>query len=236
MFRIIKKWYFKIYHLLRFLGIFILIFGSIQVVNAEGQEYKECFDEYLIGTTTLQSVNSTQQRVRPSIIDKVTAGKTYYLRFFPETNFECSTSNGICFNEIWTWDSNNTFILGVSWNDQLGRTNFDKENQVLTFTTKENVDIKYVAPIIYSYQSNYNVLNGVKFILSDNLEDVLTCKDQAEDSVYTNFLSLYLNKMEYLAGEFTNNPYLLTMIGIIIAWIVLELFLKILHMRGGKSK
>ena len=73
-------------------------------------------------------------------------------------------------------------------------------------------------------------------------KDISECPVEPEpeqptsNEVYNNFMEIYIEKIEYLAKGFMENQYLVAMVGIIIGWIVLELFLRILHLRGGYKK
>lgn len=234
MFRIIRKWYFKLYHLFRFLGIFILIFGFENYVYAE--EYNECFDEYKVGNITLNFYTNYFERIKPSI-QNIKPNTTYYVRFFPSEKYTCGYG-GTCFGSSpFFWDINSQRINDL----ELSNINFDIENQILSFKTPNNENIYYLGLTVYKDESNYQVLNNAVMIISENESDVLSCPgseepEPGENSVYSTFLTLYIDRISYLAKGFTENPYLLAMIGIIFSFIVLELFLKILHLKGGKYK
>ena len=228
MFKIIKKWYFKIYHLFKLLGIFILIFGLKERVYAE--EYKTCFDKYKIGTVSFESQSAYWNYILP-VLPVTETSTTYYVRFFPNENF--TGYNNVYFSS----SPKAVHTDGTLTDYYIGNMNFDVNNQILSFKTTSNLqNIIGIKQLIYTFRSNYTVLKDSPVIMSTNIEDVTTCEDIPEpsDNVYSNFLSLYTEKLEYLANGFTNNPYLLAMIGIIFSFIVLEITLKLFKMRGGK--
>ena len=59
---------------------------------------------------------------------------------------------------------------------------------------------------------------------------------QPNNFTYDNFLTLYIDRIEYLGNGSVENPYMLTMIGIIFGFVVLEIFLKLFRIRGGYKK
>ena len=56
------------------------------------------------------------------------------------------------------------------------------------------------------------------------------------NQVLNNFITIYADKITYLATGVVENPYLMCWVGIIFSFVVLELFLHILHIRGGYKK
>lgn len=231
MLRRIKKWYFKIYHLFKLLGIFVLIFGVKEKVFAE--EYNACFDKYKIGEVSFEYKSTYWNDILP-VLPANEPNTTYYVRFFPNENYT-GYNNTYFSTTLTAIHTDGT----TSWYYPDGnKVDFDVNNQIISFKTKSNLgNVTGLKVSIYTYNSNYNVLEDSPVIMSTNLDDVMECKNTpAQDSVYSSFLTLYTDKISYLAEGFTKNPYLITMIGIIFSFVVLELFLKILHLKGGYRK
>lgn len=84
--------------------------------------------------------------------------------------------------------------------------------------------------------SEYNTNNSITSPIIEYQQCPADNPVDPSDNVYSDFISLYLNRITYLANGFTTNPYLLAMIGIIFSFIVLEIFLRIFHLRGGYRK
>ena len=56
------------------------------------------------------------------------------------------------------------------------------------------------------------------------------------DNPISDFLTVYTDRLEYLATGCYENKYLFSMIVIIFWFVVLELTLRIIHIRGGYKK
>lgn len=230
MFKFIRKWYFKLYHLFRFLGIIVLIFGIQKNVYAE--EYNTCFDEYKVGTYTFTYQSTYWVSLNEYI--PVEPNTTYFIKFFSTTNFTGSRNNFFS-SDLNAFNKNKEAISGCYFSTN----NLNYNEQTYSFKTCNIENVAFIKPNIYTFSNNYTVLENTPIVISTNLEDLLTCPPEPpapENNVYSNFLTLYTDRLNYLAGESANNPYLKAMIGIIFAWVVLELFLKILHLRGGYHK
>lgn len=256
MFRKIRKIYFKIYHLLKLLGVFVIIFGTIQVVKAD--ELPSCYDDllvpYTISTTgypPLWSEATQQWRDGCSasqingrglqVLIPIYENKPTYVKF-PKA----STGNNI---SIWAFVGYNEQKTGAecitnsvyNWITY----SYDTETQIMTITPTQNNTYKYVSLGFSTMLSFGNYTRPVPWgdqttgnlAISD--EDISTCPVEPTppgNEVYNNFVTLYIEKIQYLAEGFMSNPYLVAMVGIIIGWIVLELFLRILHLKGGYKK
>lgn len=229
MFRKIKKLYFKIYHLFKLLSVFILIFGLCNRVYAE--EYNTCFDKYKVGIYKFGTMHQYFIELEEYI--PVEPNTKYYIKFFTTPNFT-GTTQTIFSQDLYATDINKNSI-GTCYKKE---ERMDYNEQTYTFKTCNKTNIAYIKPWIYTYNNNYGVLENTPIVMSTNLEDLGTCPEvtPTQDSVYTSFLTLYTDKINYLANGFTSNPYLLAMIGIIFSFVVLELFLKILHLKGGKYR
>lgn len=223
--RKIKKWYFKIYHLFKLIGIFILFLIPYKVY---AEEYNECFDTYKIGNITLANVSgdSSVRYIFPQL--PVEANKTYYIRFFSTTTPTCSSN--ICFNNNPSYYGDNSFV-----GDLATEISWDNNNQVLTLKVPNNENIKYVRLKVRQNLRSY--ISGTPYIASNQLNNVLTCNSpQPNDDPITEFTEIYTDRLEYLGTESMNNNYMLAFIGVIIGFIVLEIFLRIFHIRGGYKK
>lgn len=259
MFRKFRKIYFKIYHLLKLLGIFILIIGFIPIVKAD--ELPSCYDDllvpYTIGNYTnpplwnetnqnwQSGCNTGQNNSKPlQVLVPIYENKSTYIKF-PKA----ATGNDISIWAFVGYNENKTeaecrtssVTTWITWE-------YNKDTKILKITPTENNTYKYVSlgfskmitwnnftrPVPWGDQETGNLA------ISD--EDISECPVKPEpeqptsNEVYNNFMEIYIEKIEYLAKGFMENPYLVAMVGIIIGWIVLELFLRILHLRGGYKK
>lgn len=231
MFRKIKKLYFKIYHLFKLIGIFIIIFGLSNKVYAE-----ECTNLVTNGEIWMKaSTGNFIQELDDRFIklDEV----TQYTIFFDygEKNF----------NEIInTTTAVESFQVWHKWGTSFSATNtVDLTKNKYTFWTQQdlnNNNLEYY----FRFNGIPNNTATTPFINNETHELWLVkgteiCRTkpepEPEENIYSNFLTLYLNRITYLAEGFTTNPYLLTMVGIIFGFVVLEITLKILNIRRRKK-
>lgn len=239
MFRKIKKIYFKIYHLFKFLGIFILIFGLKKNVYAASVV---AIPDHLVETNSSCSINLVEPTV---FLGQYTSGSTtpshnpswpyystYLIKVEPNTLYTYYSSYG---------GGNASYFVYLFKDLNNGYTS-RKNNSSQTGTITTGNDTNYIALSQYFPSGNMSPDNLNLALYEGNYTgefvEYQSCSTTPEpgDNVYSNFLTLYIDRLEYLANGFTENPYLLTMIGVIFSWIVLELFLKILHMKGGYHK
>lgn len=241
MFRKIKKIYFKIYHLFKLLGIFILIFGLKENVYAASVVD---MPNNLIEASPSCSINLIEPTV---FLGQYTSGSTspshnpswpyystYLIKVEPSTLYTYYSSYG---------GSSTSYFVYLFKDLNSGYTSRrNVSSQTGTITTGN--DTNYIALGQYFPSGNMST-NNLNFALYEGnytgeFVEYQSCSTtptpEPEENVYSNFLTLYIDRLEYLANGFTENPYLLAMIGIIFSWIVLELFLKILHIRGGYRK
>ena len=253
MLKKLKKIYFKIYHLFKLIGIFILVFGLSKNVYAES--LPSCYNDYLksynIGEykypaywvnndeTWFQNGCSTGNRNnRPfEVLIPVSTTSTTYIKF-PTT----VTNNNIRLNAIVTYNEEKTNPQCKTSSDQINEVitySFDYTTSQLIINSKTDT-ISYISITFLSTNTlPYGTqLTGSVAIADFDLAECPTTtppEPTPTEGIYGTFLDLYFNKLNYLATGFIQNEYLITMIGIIIAWIVLELLLKILNLRGGKK-
>ena len=239
MFRKLKKWYFKIYHLFKLIGIFILIFGIKKNVYAEVmyEEYqrdfkianescsKNIFPPYMITGAYFRNNNDYYQQGqnsnRASYIMEVEKNTNYYMYKF---------NYSVNYPYIYLIDESLKPYKEIS---------LSFKNNKATITTDNKVKYIGFQDGLYNWQTTWEYMISKE----DNLTEFIEFKECSstpdvpiQNEVYSNFLSLYTEKLSYLANGFTTNPYLLAMIGIIFSFVFLELFLQILHIRGGYHK
>lgn len=250
MFRKLRKWYFKIYHLFKLLGIFILIFGLKEKVYAETNTYYIKDGEI---KTEYEYKRISGNEGSGNITEKYNNSNFVYATSATWSQYNLNLNNLVVNNGDIIYI---TFKKEKAWTGQYSQYG----GGAIALTNNNTTEYKYFifareATELTTY--NYTIQNdntGIEIMIgnlaySNSFEEYgisisdlwVKCVDCEEpitqdDSIYGNFIELYTNKIEYLANGFTNNPYLLTMIGIIFAWVVLELFLKILHLRGGYKK
>lgn len=210
----------KKYFLVLLIGFLILIPG----VNAE--EYDTCFDDYLVGTFTSSYKSTYWNTVSPLV--PVKPSTTFYLRFFISEDF--STQNNTRFgSSTYGYDSDQN-SLGLS---SISNYSWDSTYHIWTFTTKDTSNLSFLQFSVYTYNTNYTILENSKFIISDNKDDVISCSISepeepdpvVPDSTLDNFYSIYLDKLGMLSNYVVENKFLFSAIGIIILFIVLEFFL-----------
>lgn len=235
MFKKLRKWYFKLYHLFRFLGIFVLMFGIQKNVYAECENIiPEDLKMYYSSRYSFYAFNTFY-------IPEIIQGDTYtiYINKGDITFREFLSENGLI-NTTWTPVVR---VFSENSNTAGNQCDLDKNycSQIANFTGNsgafqlqmiENGTQANTQTILNSLQSSFKFVHGDESCLPVDEPE----PPAPENNVYSNFLTLYTDRLNYLAEGATNNPYLITMIGIIFAWVVLELFLHILHLRGGYHK
>lgn len=225
MFRLIKKWYFKIYHLFKLLGIFILILGVKNVYAEECNViYKETGDKLLaygVGGDywVYSSINSTDI-YNPSLDNTKS-----YTMFITDSEGNIYNMNNL--NFVRAYLVGNMFI----------GTNYKKESITATPVTSPGSIFAFYGYNNANATTSYQKLID-KYIYVVEGENICFPSEtpEPEESVYNTFLGLYVGKIQYLAEGFIENEYLFSMVAIIFAWVVLEMFLRILHLRGGYKK
>ena len=227
MFRLIKKWYFKIYHLFKLIGIFLIVFFIPLYVKADECKliYKSIGANLVVDTTSDYYVFPSEDgstKYNPELdINKD------YTMFMVDNEDNIYSMANLSFRRL--------YFVG----NLLTTSNYQKES-----VTKKPTANKGELFQFYGY-NNALAINSYEIMKDKTIyvvEGTNVCIPQEEptpepsDNIYSSFLTLYIDKINYLTNGFTNNPYLLAMIGIIFSWIVLELFLQILHLRGGYKK
>lgn len=235
MFRKIKKLYFKIYHLFKLIGVFIVIFGLWNNVYAE-----ECINLY-------KGTPGNLKKATGSFIDIGSSldGENWY-NFNISNN--CNEETEICLDStkdytLFAIDNGEYVPLLTSFRYAyiLGNRVSSTGGTVNSYTYKPSngsthVFIWDMNQVTYGDGSEYNRINGYQFVLVEGTERCIPTEPEPEpgDNVYSGFLTIYFDRITYLAEGFTNNPYLIAMIGIIFGFVVLDILLKILHIRRKK--
>lgn len=234
MFRKIKKLYFKIYHLFKLIGVFLVIFGLCDKVYAE-----ECTNLIVNGQDWIKQsagnfiLNGTGTTNRYTTLEPL----TNYTIFFDygEENFNeiINLSTAVRSFQIWQrWGGGFSAIETIS----------DLTVKKYTFQTQEdkgNNNLQYyfrmngisgntdTTPFIDNKEHEFWLVKGTEVCR-------VKPEPEPEDNVYSGFLTIYFDRITYLAEGFTNNPYLIAMIGIIFGFVVLDLLLKIINIRRKK--
>lgn len=214
--KLFKKLYFKLYHLLKLLGIFIIIAPVMVKADCIGKG-ESGFGEitgptgaswYAMITTSLSSI-------------ELEANKVYTVYVTGETKFPRNITL-TCGNTSVTW----------RWQDQ--------GIQITPGATCNLTELRL------SQQNASNILEQLqnqKIIVVEGTEICTPTPPTPPDPptpsgnfTYTDFVTLYVDRLKYLGNKSVENPYMLTFISIIIGFIVLEIFLRLYGIRGGYKK
>lgn len=238
MFRIIKKWYFKIYHLFKLLSIFILVFGIKENVFAE--------------TFTPPKIECSKTN---NIFNEVW-NKGYRANYRTVGQpLEITTRNYSAISDYIKVDENTNYILTSDYNTNFYNTMFFLVDENMNYL--RTIQITNIQSFMFNTGTNTKYILFYMFYRQDfNTEDYYMQIEKGEsattyvkwkdcssidpeppapgNNVYSSFLTLYVDKITYLAEGFTTNPYLIAMIGIIFSWVVLEITLKIINIRRKK--
>ena len=242
----IKKILRKLYHLLAIFSCFILF-----LIPVCAEELDSCYSDYLVdysignhnyiplwnknNQTWTYVPGSAMNGSKPfQVLIPLYADKSTYLKF-PVS----ASGNNI---DIWGgafYDENLTNTQTVSQSryiyDYISYS-YDNTTNILTITPRTSTYSyasftfntflsynNYSRPVPWGSQTSGQVAIA-DFDLS-NCPVSLDPDQPVNNNVFSNFLTLYINKLTYLANGFIENPYLLVMIGIIFSFIILELFL-----------
>lgn len=247
--KLFRKWYFKLYHLLKFLGIFIILLTpNIVKANTYNGEINECWNDKII---TLENGNNVGVNQRSyykvtndtweyttnntvyalKILIPVETGKNYYIRFF-------DYYKSLNLNWFTLYDENKKPLTNTGFFNNLNFNNYGTysiNSGLLTFNLKDNENIKYIS---------FNFMGFIqdRVLISDfDLSDLSVCPPTQEPEPTGNtklddFLTIYIDRLTYLSEKTIENQYMLAFVGIIFGFIVLEITLHIIHIRGGYKK
>lgn len=227
MFKKLRKLYFKIYHLFKLLGIFILVFGIKRNVYAEECDIlweQEGKDIWIDGQYFYASKDATNLgKVNPIANESY----TFFILNSDNTVFNM---NGLGFARL-------TFLNSAFYDNTNG---YYKESITTSTTSSDIIPFYFWARSTEgaNYQPYINIKDKKIYIV----KGTEICIPQEEppgpvqDEVYSSFLEIYKDRLIYLTEGFTTNPYLIAMIGIIISFIVLELLLKIINIGRNRRR
>ena len=238
--RFLKKWYFKIYHLLKLIGVFVIILVP-SIVKAEEINCENYIDVETISatgpaTTGLATGMYNIANKKPMDFSYQTNFpiKYYYIFYDIEEEIE----NNFVF---YYYYYNTTKTSWVTYNTNIRNKN-TLELEITAFNQGNSSVTNY---IMWTNENNKNKLNGKKIYKFDNETTYNYCKNllyptpeppTPSNDVIGEFTSIYTDRLEYLGTESMNNPYIEAMIVIIIGFVVLEIFLRLFHIRGGYRK
>ena len=220
----------------KYLLLLILPFIFLNIVKAE--EYDSCYDSFNKVTFSVSSFIFGYYRIRPTITD-FDNSKVYYVKFFPNTD-EFDITKII--DHVLIWDSSGNGICTGSdvfsnSNCAIENINYDTVNNIISFSGSNIINGSMIQLLI-SYNPS-NDLTNTPLVFTTDSNSFNTCLSNSSsnsNSVYSSFITLYLDRIGYLANGFTTNPYLLAMVGIIFSFIVLEILLHLIHLKGGYKK
>lgn len=235
MFRKLKKLYFKIYHLFKLIGIFIVVFGLWNNVYAANvvdipsnlvESNKSCSinlvePDVFLGQYTSGSTTPSNNAAYPYY-------STYLIKVEPNTLYTYYSSYG------------NSSYFVYSFKDLNSGYTSRKNNSSQTGTITTGSNTNYIAIGQYfprgdMYPENLNIALYEGNYTGEFIEyKSCNTEPEPEDNVYSGFLTIYFDRITYLAEGFTNNPYLIAMVGIIFGFVVLDVLLKIINIRRKK--
>lgn len=255
----------KLYHLIAFLGVFILVF--IPTVRADS--IPSCYDDYLVDIDIISGTKyfSNDSWVNHSSSRSFSNGKTItYL--FPRTESDLYIK---FFDSSLIYDSFNITLTGYSsdkvatFMKKFSLTNLSycssSNNDWCFDYSVENNQLHFYGPATSAFaKSSYiSIAFGEPFPFSDSISFIavsssdfssLNCSSANFDNpsaisnipsetdgikIFTNFYSIFIDKLSFLSEYFVTNMLFLGFIGVIVLIIVLELFL-ILFKGGGYKK
>ncbi len=222
MFRLIKKYYFKFYHLLKFLGIFIFVFGLSMNVKAE-----ECNNLITNDNKFIYLSRYNRNYLSPS--PTLNIGSTYTLYVL---------DGSISFRDYFT--NNLNVYSGL----------ISGSNLKLFFTDSNFCDLDaYSCTSSFTSDTTKIVIQGLGDLsstLNEHIEDFHIVEGDSICSNSSNepdnpivdsntpiigFINIYVDRLGFLANGFLDNPYLFSFVAIIFLWCILELFLYLLKGR-----
>ena len=263
--RLFRKYFFKLYHLFRFLGIFIFIFMLIPNVKADTYtisdiisklEFSESCSNNLLEfdfESNLCAIENNRNNYKdcPSGSYQYPLNK-YYLELKENTSYyfyvSGSNLNSFAyasirfFNENWNFISDGMMSANASFNTPSNT----KYAFVFYYARGRSLND------IYSYLSNYSfglfegssVSEYVSYEECQELPDtpvdvhveIAQPTDTNPETIFASFYTLFFNKLKFLNDSFLDNKILLGFIGVIVIFVILELFLKLFNGGGYKRK
>lgn len=218
--------------------LFVLLTTFILLLPfVKAEEYDNCYDDYLVGQVSFINHSTYWKLIQPNI--PVSSNTTYYIRFFISEDFT-SSSNTRFSTTPDPFDENNNSLGYLS----LSNLSWDSELYILSFTTSSKEGLSYIKLPVYTYYTNYTILENAYFIISDNKYDLTTCPEKPDISydpgiqeteqskIVTNFYTLFIDRIKFISDYAINSYFFLTFIGVILCFVILKIFLY-LYNRGG---
>lgn len=141
---------------------------------------------------------------------------------------------------------NNIYIFGVNWNNQRVEQKTAYKLYYMKIWLGDNIRRDFI-PVKRLNDEKCGLLdkenmvfyddeNGGSFLCGESIEpDPGPTPTPSGDGVLADFINIYIDRFQYLANGIIENEYLFSMVVVIIAFIVLEIFIKIFNIRrGGK--
>ena len=233
----------KIYHFIGFMSLFILFISPVKA------DITTC-DQYLLSESlSFVRLNRSYIIIQESPFGamyspdlwwqqaSVTNSTVWYYKVFPSDNIDISS---VYYQLRYTYPEAST--------DQYANTNATCTFSNNIITCSFNSNFNYYFRLVFVVQPDVsdvtltpiNAFVGTPLLFSTNLSDIENCTliqpESEVDVTYNSFLTVFLDRFEFLASSFVSNPILFTFAGILFTWVILELFLRILHIRGGYKK
>ena len=239
----------------------ILMFISLFIFNVHvnAEEIDPCYNDYLVSTTDLFKSNCRGYVSSDSLSCSTVMGsysmnylfsaepsKTFYLRFF-DSSSTSSTSPQI--NYFYLYDSYKNVIDSTSAFASKNLSNYlsytyDSSNSMFILEFKDNIEFDYISFAFYPA----GVLPTYKYFAYDNF-DLSSCpvieqpvdpvdpnnptvKETDQAKILQNFYTLFLDRLKFISYYAINNYLFLAFIGIILIFVILEIFLY-LYNKGG---
>lgn len=228
--------------------IILTLFFSC-VSNVKAIEYDSCYDAYKLENPTFSPVENYASYLT-SFKAPLVYNKTYYFGFF-----NLDTSHLYQINIYSTiYDDNDNVLVSESKSYKYFTFSLLDSNNTIptsgifsyTLTTElENASYFYLRFYVYSNNNFYQPPEETVVIFSD--EEIKTCSsitdpdpppsfeyDGDQIKLLSNFYSIYLDKLGMLSNYATQNYLFLVFIGIIILFILLELFIYLFFINGRR--
>jgi hypothetical protein len=230
----------------------LLIFSLFTAVNVNAEEYDSCYADYLVDNYSwlsskvshyvVESDSWKSSSMNSSLsllyLFPVKSNTTYYLKFF------VSDINSSLLDRVYLYDENKNYLTFSNAGDF--DYSYDSDNYMLILNIPENANYSYLS-LVFTYQ----YFNKSSFAFADvDLSECPSIKDETvtpsnpdnpsvveteQSKIFANFYTLFLDKLKFISNYATNNYLFLAFLGVILSFIVLELFLN-LYRGGGYRK
>uniref|UniRef100_A0AAU8B5P7 Uncharacterized protein n=1 Tax=Dulem virus 59 TaxID=3145770 RepID=A0AAU8B5P7_9VIRU len=229
-----------------FLLLIITIFSFN--LNVKAEEFNECFNDFLVGNVSFKNNSNYWKYLNPRI--PVKSNTTYYLRFFINEDFTSPEGPRFSSSPI-GYDSEGK-SLGF---DSIKDYSWDSNLHIFTFTTSSKENVSSLLFQVYTYKTNYTILENSYFIISDDIKNVTSCsvvekpdkpidpsnpdiatpQETDQSKIFSNFYTLFLDRLKFISNYATKNYLFLGFIAVIISFVLLNIFLFLFN-RGGYKR